>query len=422
MAGPHQSALSPEAIKHFAEEIADKISKGQARIVRWDDIKSNHPRQLKVSPVAAIPHKSRAFRSILDLSFNIQLEDGGVIQLVNSTTQKLAPRGAIDQLGHSLKRIIHAFAEVEEEAVVLMAKWDIKDGFWRLNCREGEEWNFRYVWPQDPGEPRRIVVPNSLQMGWVELAPYFCVASETARDIAVDYIETQVGVLPEHKFEQWAEANKAITTVTKGKENPFRYLLEVYMDDFIACIIPTTIKQVEHVTRGILHGIHDVFPPSNDNTTDPILYNKLRKGKGTFKTNKCILGFEFDDKEKTIWLDEEKRACLLQILHQWIRGANKGKRGIPFAEFESVVQKLRHAFTALQEGRGLLSPCNWVIQKRPQVVYIHKDGKLIEAIKDIRTILQASTTPQRIAKTRMLGGRIILASVTHRAMELGGLL
>ena len=100
---------------------------------------------------------------------------------------------------------------------------------------------FCYVWPQDPGEPRRIVVPkNSLQMRWVESAPYFCVASETSRDIAVDYIETQVGVLQEQKFEQWAEANKAITTATKGKESPFRYLLEVYVDDFIACIIPTT--------------------------------------------------------------------------------------------------------------------------------------------------------------------------------------
>ena len=160
---------------------------------------------------------------------------------------------------------------------------------------------------------------------------------------------------------------------------------------------------MEHVARGILHGIHDVFPPSNDNTTDPISDNKLRKGKGTFKTNKCILGFEFDGREKTIWLEEEKRACLLQILHQWIRGATKGKRGIPFAEFESVVQKLRHAFTALREGRGLLSPCNWVIQKRPQVVYIHKDGKLIEAIKDIRTILQASTTTPTHCKDLVAG-------------------
>ncbi len=67
--GPHQSALEPEAIEHFAEEVQDKVDKGQARVVLWDEIKGSHPRQLKVSPVAAIPHKSRAYQSILDLSF-----------------------------------------------------------------------------------------------------------------------------------------------------------------------------------------------------------------------------------------------------------------------------------------------------------------------------------------------------------------
>ena len=198
--GPHKSALKLDAIKHFAEEVADKVAKGQARVVLWDDIKENHPHQLKVSPVAAIPHKLRAYRSILDLSFVLRLSDGGVIPSVNDTTEKLAPKGAIDQLGHSLKRIIHAFAETEDDTVILMAKWDIQDGFWRLNCRKGEEWNFCYVWPQAPGEPRRLVVPSSLQMGWVESAPYFCAASETARYVAVEYIETGIGSLPTHKF------------------------------------------------------------------------------------------------------------------------------------------------------------------------------------------------------------------------------
>ncbi len=67
--GPHQSALEPEAIEHFADKVQDKVKKGQARVVLWNEIKGSHPRQLKVSPVAAIPHKSRASRSILDLSF-----------------------------------------------------------------------------------------------------------------------------------------------------------------------------------------------------------------------------------------------------------------------------------------------------------------------------------------------------------------
>ena len=71
---------------------------------------------------------------------------------VNETSEKTAPQGAIDQIGHSLKRIIHAFAEARDEDKIFMAEWDIKDGFWHLQCRAGEEWNFSYVLPQAPGK------------------------------------------------------------------------------------------------------------------------------------------------------------------------------------------------------------------------------------------------------------------------------
>jgi hypothetical protein len=92
------------------------------------------------------------------------------------------------------------------------------------------------------------------------------------------------------------------------------------------------------------------------------LLKKLRKGDGTYDTTNCLLGFDFDRAKKTFWFEEPKRAAPLTILHQWLRGATKARRGIPFTEFKSVTAKLRHAFTALREGRGLLSPCNWVIR------------------------------------------------------------
>ncbi len=44
--GPHQSALSKEAIKHFAIEAAEKVHTKQARIVDWDLIKDT-PHQIK---------------------------------------------------------------------------------------------------------------------------------------------------------------------------------------------------------------------------------------------------------------------------------------------------------------------------------------------------------------------------------------
>ena len=85
--GPHKSVLEPDAIAHFTEEVADKVAKGQACVVLWDDIKDNHPLQLKVSPVAAIQHKLRAYRSILDLSFALWLEEGSVVESVNDTME-----------------------------------------------------------------------------------------------------------------------------------------------------------------------------------------------------------------------------------------------------------------------------------------------------------------------------------------------
>ena len=47
------------------------------------------------------------------------------------------------------------------------AKWDIKDGFWNIYFKEGEECNFFYFLHQKPGITIMLLVPTSLK--WVEL-------------------------------------------------------------------------------------------------------------------------------------------------------------------------------------------------------------------------------------------------------------
>jgi hypothetical protein len=86
--GPNSSALLDEALQHFAEELIEKVNAGYQKILLCDDIKNNPPTQLKISPIAAIPHKSRSFRSILDLSFSLRLKNGGILPSVNDTTIK----------------------------------------------------------------------------------------------------------------------------------------------------------------------------------------------------------------------------------------------------------------------------------------------------------------------------------------------
>jgi hypothetical protein len=256
-------------------------------------------------------------------------------------------------------------------------------------------------------------------MGWVESPPYFCAASETAQDVTVDYIETKLGSLPHHKFNEWAGASWAPLNDAAIHEG-LQYVVEVYVNNFIAAIIPTTREQVDHIAQSILHGIHNVFPASRDNNTDPISAKKLCKGDGTFDTKKCILGFEFDGRAKLIWLEVEKRAALLTILHHWIRGATKSTRGVSFAEFKLVMVKLHHAFTALPEAQGLLSPCNWIIQQRPIVVFLHQNGELLEAINDIQTILRESIKRPTLCTDLMVGWPDYIGIVDASSHGVGG--
>ncbi len=129
-----------------------------------------------------------------------------------------------------------------------MVKWDLKDGFWQMDCEAGKEYNFAYVLPQEDGKPTMLVVLTSLQMGWVELPPYFCAATKSVRDIAADYCDTPVGSLPQHKFTRHVMGDKdfqALPIISpKATSNSFLYTLEVYVDDFIRICHP-------HVSRAI---------------------------------------------------------------------------------------------------------------------------------------------------------------------------
>lgn len=120
--GPHISAFKPAAMAQLDSEVAEKVKHKQARLIQWADIKHSPLPQLKISPVAMVPHKSWPFWAILDLSFPVQLSPTEVVPLVNSTTTKTAPAGAINQLGHSLNCIIHAFASTANDAEIFMAK------------------------------------------------------------------------------------------------------------------------------------------------------------------------------------------------------------------------------------------------------------------------------------------------------------
>ena len=83
--------------------------------------------------------------------------------------------------------------------------------------------------------------------------------------MAEQYIETPVGSLALHKFVNLTEVNPDFVELPKTdiSNNPFIYMMEVYMDNYIALAIPRIQYQLHHVANDIITGIYDVFPPEN---------------------------------------------------------------------------------------------------------------------------------------------------------------
>ena len=168
-------------------------------------------------------------------------------------------------------------------------------------------------------------------------------------------------------------------------------MVEVYVDDFISLAVPTSREQLVHVANSIMGGIHDVFPADDDDENDPLSLKKILKLESMWALHKDILGFTFDGLDKTIWLEAPKRDALLTVMKGWLRASRKGRCGIPFGEFQSVISKLRHAFISIPNGKGLLSPCNTILRIEPKFVYLHRNKALRAAIADSRCLLQEST-------------------------------
>ena len=135
--GAHPSATTPEAATTLRDEALEKVDQGFAKLIPWKELRKlitqGLKRHAKVSPIAAIPHKSRLFRMILDLSKKGQRRKGQTkTTSVNElTNEEAAPKHSMSQLGSTINRIIFAIAtRPTDDGPILFCKLDIKDGFW----------------------------------------------------------------------------------------------------------------------------------------------------------------------------------------------------------------------------------------------------------------------------------------------------
>ena len=108
--GAHPSAMTPEASAQLRAETLEKVAQGYARLVTWAELKHDPPKNLKISPIAAIPHKSRGYRMILDLSHGIRLHNLTYPSVNEATNPNVAPSDSMAELGNVLPRLIYAVA------------------------------------------------------------------------------------------------------------------------------------------------------------------------------------------------------------------------------------------------------------------------------------------------------------------------
>ena len=274
---------------------------------------------------------------------------------------------------------------------LLFSKLDIKDGYWRMNVEQGGEWNFAYVLPPyDESTDIELVIPCALQMGWCESPAFFCAATETARDVAVTKIAKHQGTLPPHPLEKW------MLPVGKWKKDDLpllkqkmKHMLEVYIDDFCTMVQTDDLEELRHVTRALLHAIHEVFPPphvTGHKGGDSISIKKLLEGEGVWDTRKQMLGWIFDGITRCIELPEKKVDNICSLIHLSLR-----RKGIKFKEFEQLVGKMRHAAMGIPGSLGLFTPINQLLSKPQRWICFKKHHEVRDMLEDFRTLLREAT-------------------------------
>ncbi len=98
----------------------------------------------------------------------------------------------------------------------------------------------------------------------------------------------------------------------------------------------------------------------------------------------------------------------------------RGTAGIPFKDFKLVMAKLWHAFTCIPAEVGLLSPCNRILKLHPAFVYLHKNRKVLIAIKSCGSLLRESTVAPTQCRKLTCGWPDYIGIVDASSYGVGG--
>lgn len=144
---------------------------------------------LRLSPAHIKEERDRRPRFLADHTF----------YGMNAHTLDFAPKDAM-QFGGTLYRHCYHIRHADPQyGPVMQSKYDVKDGFYKLDVRPNHAPGLAVVLPTYEGLPQLVAIPLCLTMGWINSPPTFCGLSETVCDLANDRLYRRHS--PPHRLE-----------------------------------------------------------------------------------------------------------------------------------------------------------------------------------------------------------------------------
>ena len=378
--GPHKSAN--EHREFLREEFVDFVRKGFWAVLPAYDVMDLD--DLRLSPSGAVGQRARRPRFICDYTW----------YLINQLTLKYAPEDAM-QFGRALIRIIQRIVYADPRfGPVYMAKYDLKDGFYRVQLHPSTIPRLAVILPRWEGETQLIAFPLTLPMGWTESPPYFCAPTETIADLANAALRLHK-TFPPHRLEHYAKpdtlharediASRPFNRSRDPLSDLLRYI-DVYIDDLVG-LAQGEADELEIMPRAVLHSTDDVFRPLHPDDhparEEPVSLKKLRQGDGRLATRKLILGWILDTLRYTLELPEHKYSRLQEILNEYPRSRQR----VSVKAWRQVLGELRAMSIALPGSRGLFGPLQAVLKPDQKRLRLTQDAH--DFLDDFRWIVES---------------------------------
>jgi len=346
--GSHSSCdLNPEFLR---SEMADFVRKGFWMVLPYSAVEGLA--HLRLSPAGLVPQRDRRDRLIIDYTWSG----------VNPATVRLAPDSM--QYGRALQRTLQRIYDADpKHGPVHMLKVDIADGFYRVWLSAADIPKLGVALPPGPDGEQLVAFPLVLPMGWVESPPHFCAVTETVADLANDALAR--GDVPDtvHRLEAVA-ASPAPTydvgepAVPMRHNQPTRHgrplaYIDVFVDDFLG-LANSNRGHRNRVRRALLRALDSVIRPLDEDDSperqEPASEKKLRKGDGSWATQKILLGWLVDSVRGTINLPPHR----IERLHEMLAGF-EGKRFVSLKSWRQLLGELRSMMVAIPGAEGLFS-------------------------------------------------------------------